>query len=113
MGPEVSAETFTEAEKLVQVEMTEKDLAEAASNWRVSMAALYERRAGPRKVSLEADLAPATRWNPVLQGMKAGPERDRFVRSSAAPVALPAKDEDIAFARVTQLSRWIEERKLT
>ena len=113
MGPEVSAETFTEAEKLVQVEMTEKDLAEAASNWRVSMAALYERRAGPRKVSLEADLAPATRWNPVLQGMKAGPERDRFVRSSAAPVALPAKDEDIAFARMTQLSRWIEERKLT
>ncbi|MDE3110903.1 MAG: amidase [Acidobacteriota bacterium] len=112
-GPDVSAQTFTEAEKLVQVEMTEKDLAEAANNWRVSMAGLYERRTGPRKVSLEAEVAPATRWNPVLPGMKAGPERDRFVRSSAAPGALPANDEDIAFAPVTQLSRWIEDRKLS
>lgn len=113
VGPEVSAETFTEAEKLVQVEMTEKDLTEAASNWRESMAALYERRAGPRKVALEADLAPATQWNPVLPGMTAGPERDRFVRSNTAAGELPANDEDIAFAPVTQLSRWIEERKLS
>ena len=33
-GPEVSVETFVQAEKLVQVEMTPKDLAEAAGNWR-------------------------------------------------------------------------------
>ena len=45
--------------------------------------------------------------------MKAGPERDRFIRSKNDPGPLPANDEDIAFAPVTQLSRWIEQRKLT
>jgi Asp-tRNA(Asn)/Glu-tRNA(Gln) amidotransferase A subunit family amidase len=113
VGPAVSPETFTEAEKLVRVEMTAGDRAEAASNWRESMAALYERRTGPRKISLEAQLSPATQWNPVLPGMKAGPDRDRFVRSNNDPGKLPSKDDDIAFARVTHLSRWIERRNLS
>jgi Asp-tRNA(Asn)/Glu-tRNA(Gln) amidotransferase A subunit family amidase len=113
VGPVVTTETFGEAEKLVQVAMTEKDLAEAASNWRNSMAALYERRTGPRKISLENDLSPATQWNPVLPGMRVGPARDRFVRSNEEPGALPASDEDIAFAPVTTLSRWIERKQLS
>jgi len=45
--------------------------------------------------------------------MKARPERDRFIRSKADPGRLPSKDEDIAFASVTQLSRWIEQRKIS
>jgi Asp-tRNA(Asn)/Glu-tRNA(Gln) amidotransferase A subunit family amidase len=113
VGPAVSPETFTEAEKLVRVEMTAGDRAEAASNWRESMAALYERRTGPRKISFEAQLSPATQWNPVLPGMKTGPERDRFLRSKNDPGKLPSKDEDIAFAPMTQLSRWIESRNLS
>ncbi|MGA8872769.1 MAG: amidase [Candidatus Acidiferrales bacterium] len=113
VGPAVSPETFTEAEKLVRVEMTTSDRAEAASNWRESMAALYERRTGPRKLSLEAQLSPATQWNPVLPGMKAGPDRDRFLRSKNDPGKLPSKDDEIAFAPVTQLSRWIESRNLS
>jgi len=112
VGPEVSPSTFAEAQKLVQIEMTEPERAQAAGSWRTNMAALYERRTGPRKVALETTLAPATQWNPVLPGMKAGPERDRFVRSSTDPKPLPADDEDIAFASVVQLSRWIEQRKL-
>ena len=78
------------------------------------MAALYERRTGPRKVALEPALAPATpgiRCCPRLQAV--GPAHDRFVRSNADPGPLPANDADIAFAPVTQLSRWIEQRKLT
>jgi len=115
VGPEVSPVTFAEAEKLVQVEMTAAQCTMAAASWRKTMAALYERRTGPRKVTLESTLAPATRWNPVLPGLaaKTGPEHDRFIRSNADPGALPARDEDIAFASVTQLSRWIEQRKLT
>jgi Asp-tRNA(Asn)/Glu-tRNA(Gln) amidotransferase A subunit family amidase len=113
VGPEVSATTFAEAEKLVQFEMTAAESDVAAGSWRKTMAALYERRTGPRKVALDATLAPASRWNPILPGQKAGPERERFVRSSVDPGPLPARDEDIAFATVTQLSRWIEARKLT
>src|SRR5258708_13770589 len=113
VGPEVSATTFSEAEKLVQFEMTASERAVAAASWPKTMAAVYERRTGPRKVVLETTLAPATRWNPVLPGQQSGPERDRFVRSSLDPDTLPARDEDIAFAPVTWLSRWIETRKLT
>jgi Asp-tRNA(Asn)/Glu-tRNA(Gln) amidotransferase A subunit family amidase len=74
---------------------------------------LYERRTGPRKVKLESSLAPATRWNPVLPGEKAGPDRDEFMRSNTDPGPLPTNDADIAFSPVTHLSRWIEQRKLT
>lgn len=112
-GPEVSAATFAEAEKLARVEMTEAHREMAADSWRTSMAGLVERRTGPRELGLEETLAPATLWDPVLPGMKVGPSRDRFVRSSADPGPLPEKDEDIAFAPVWRLSRWIEGRKLT
>ncbi|MFZ0637780.1 MAG: amidase [Candidatus Acidiferrales bacterium] len=112
-GPEVSPATFAEAEKLERVEMTSAERALAATSWRQTMAPLDERRTGPRKIELEAGLAPATRWDAVLPGEKAGPEHDRFIRSESDPVALPAKDEDVAFAPVTQLSRWIEGRKIS
>ena len=113
VGPEVSAETFSEAEKLVQIELKQSELEVAASSWRANMASLYERRTGPRKVALEASLSPATKWNPVLPGLTSGPPGDRFVRNNIDPGPLPSKEEDIAFASVAKLSRWIEQRKLT
>jgi len=113
VGPEILPTTVTEAEKLVQIKMTDSEIAMAASSWRANMAALYERRTGPRKVQLETTLAPATTWHPVSEELKAGPTRDRFLRSTADPGPLPANDEDIAYAPVTKLSRWIEQRKLT
>jgi Asp-tRNA(Asn)/Glu-tRNA(Gln) amidotransferase A subunit family amidase len=113
VGPQVSPATFAEAEKLVQIELTGAERAMAAGSWRTTMAYLYERRTGPRKVAFEPTLAPASRWDPLLPGLKAAPERDRFVRSNEDPGPLPTHDEDIAFASVTQLSRWIERRKLT
>jgi Asp-tRNA(Asn)/Glu-tRNA(Gln) amidotransferase A subunit family amidase len=114
VGPEVSAATFAEAEKLVQIEMIAADRATAASNWREQMAPLYERRTGPRKIALEPALAPATQWNPVLPGMRIS-QRDGgvFVRSIDPHRPLPENDEEIAFAPVWQLSRWIESRQIT
>src|SRR5207237_5390505 len=38
---------------------------------------------------------------------------DRFIRSKADGAPLPSSDDAIAFAPVTQLSRWIESRQLT
>jgi Asp-tRNA(Asn)/Glu-tRNA(Gln) amidotransferase A subunit family amidase len=114
VGPDVSAATFAEAEKLVQVEMKAADRAVAAGNWRMQMAPLYERRTGPRKIVLEPSLAPATQWNPSLPGIpKLKQDGHRFVRSSDALLPLPASEDAIAFAPVWQLARWIENRKLT
>jgi len=112
-GPPVSPSTFAEAEKLVQFDLTAAERQMAAGNWRKSMAPLYERRTGPRKVSLPPSLSPASRWGPVLPGAPAGPVRDRFIRSASAPDPVPSSDSDIAFAPLSRLSRWIETRQLT
>jgi Asp-tRNA(Asn)/Glu-tRNA(Gln) amidotransferase A subunit family amidase len=112
-GPPVSAATFAEAEKLMQTTMTAPERDMAAANWRRSMAPLLERRAGPRKVALAPDLAPATQWNPAISGVPTGPARDRFVRTAAEAAPLPSNDAGIAYAPVTQLSRWIEKKALT
>jgi Asp-tRNA(Asn)/Glu-tRNA(Gln) amidotransferase A subunit family amidase len=113
VGPEITAATIAEAEKLMQVAYRPAERAQAASNWRVSLASVYERRTGPRRLALDPGLAPASRWDPVLPGQAAGPSRDRFVRGQVRPGALPARDEDIAFAGVAALSRWIQTRALT
>jgi Asp-tRNA(Asn)/Glu-tRNA(Gln) amidotransferase A subunit family amidase len=113
VGPEVSPSTFAEAEKLAQVTMTDSERTMAATSWRTSMASMLERRTGPRKVTLESAVAPATRWNPVLPGQTASPDGDRFIRSTDDPDQLPTSDAEIAFAPVTKLSRWIETRKLS
>ncbi len=109
----MSPGTFAEAEKLAQVTLTDAQRAMAASSWRTSMAFLLERRAGPRKVPIDASVAPGTKWNPALPNEKIGPSRDRFVRSAPDSAPLPAADDDIAFAPVTRLSHWIETKKLT
>jgi Asp-tRNA(Asn)/Glu-tRNA(Gln) amidotransferase A subunit family amidase len=123
VGPAVSTTTFAEAEKLAQVSMTDAQRQMMAQSWRTSMAALLERRTGPRKIALEPTLAPATRWQPAsiavaasgptLAGEPKATTRDRFVRSTVDPGPLPTNDADIAYAPVAHLSRWIETRKLT
>ena len=113
VGPEVSPATFAEAEKLARVELKPSELTQAASSWRVNMAALLERRAGPRSLVIESTVAPYSRYDSVLPGQQAGPQRDRFIRSNSDPGPLPSGDADIAFAPVTRLSRWIEQRKLS
>src|SRR4051812_15012929 len=123
VGPEVTPATFAEAEKLVQVHMTDAQRQVMAKSWRTSMAALLERRTGPRKIALEPTVAPATRWQPAsivpqaagatLAGAPATPTHDHFVRAAIDPGPLPTNHADIAYAPVTQLARWIETRKLT
>src|SRR3954454_9034114 len=106
-GPVVTPATFAEAEKLMQVTMTPAERQQAADSWRESLAPYLERRTGPRKVVIAPTDSPGTLWNPRLPGLAVSPSRDRFVRSKADGVPLPSADEDIAFAPVTQLARWI------
>src|SRR6266436_6769563 len=112
-GPVVTPATFAEAEKLMQVTMTPAERQQAADSWRTSLAPYLERRTGPRKIAIAASDAPATLWNPMLPGIAVSSSRDQFLRSKADGAPLPSSDEAIAFAPVTQLSRWIESRQLT
>src|SRR5262245_42427013 len=112
-GPPVSASTFEEAEKLARVTMTSSERQVAASSWPRSLAPLLERRTGPRKISIEPGVAPATRWDPAHEVGYAVPTTIKFVRSPSESIPLPANDADIALAPVTRLSRWIEQKALT
>src|ERR1700743_3518437 len=111
VGPEVSAATFVEAEKLMQVTMSAEHRAEATGNWRQSMAAVYERRTGPRKVEIEYGDVPATVRNPRL-GIGTSPPPWRLTGGigepshEMVPVGVPTSltehtsKEEIAFAPV-------------
>jgi Asp-tRNA(Asn)/Glu-tRNA(Gln) amidotransferase A subunit family amidase len=112
-GPGVSQLTFAEAEKLVQVSMSEAHRAQAAASWRTAMAGTMERRVGPRRITLEAGLAPATVWNPELPGHAVEPAHDRFEPAAVDAGPLPARDVDIAFASVAALGQWIRTHQLT
>ncbi len=120
VGPEIQPGTIYEAEKLVQIQMPQPEVEQAAASWRPNLAALYERRTGPKKVEIPDTLPPATVWNPITVEPYFRPfegivhkQPERFVRSKMDPGPLPSNDEDIAFAPVTRLSRWIEQKKLT
>jgi Asp-tRNA(Asn)/Glu-tRNA(Gln) amidotransferase A subunit family amidase len=113
VGPAVSTDTFAEASKLMQVELSPDELAQAAGNWQQSMAAVYARRIGPKKLALEDTLAPATVWTATLPGMTSGPTENTFSIGQRAVPSLPANDVDIAFAPVWQLAEWIKSRQLT
>lgn len=113
VGPEVTPATFAAAEKLVQVDLAEAERAMAAGSWRTSMAALQERRVGPRKVKLDSTLAPFSTWNPVLPGHTLPTRQERFIRSQRDPGPPPSSEAHIAFAPLWKLSHWVETRQLS
>jgi Asp-tRNA(Asn)/Glu-tRNA(Gln) amidotransferase A subunit family amidase len=114
VGPVVTGDTFETAQELVQVTMTAHYRAQAAGNWRQSMAPLVERRTGPNLLPIPEPVAPATVWNPLLPGrhMEAGADNNTFAPSPLPGRPLPSSDTDIAFAPVTALRDWVHSRKL-
>ncbi len=97
--------------------MSSAERVEAASNWRNSMAALLERRVGPRKLALGAEDVPATTWNPSLAHPAVLPSKAALDEArpifSTINATLPADDAAIAFAPVTHLAHWIQTKQIT
>ena len=104
----ITKRTIEEAEKLAGLTFTDAEREQIVQGVPLPLA-LYERR---RRVTLPNDLAPALRFDPRLPGTELACE-ERCVRSAEDPGPLPEADEDLAFAPVTKLSRWIERRALT
>jgi Asp-tRNA(Asn)/Glu-tRNA(Gln) amidotransferase A subunit family amidase len=102
-GPPVSAATFAEAEKLMRVALSPAERTQAAESWNQNMGAFFDRRA----FHLAETDAPGMVWNPVLRGTGRMPKRNRLVRSTEAGM-MPARDDDLAFAPVHRLSRWVQ-----
>jgi Asp-tRNA(Asn)/Glu-tRNA(Gln) amidotransferase A subunit family amidase len=117
VGPEVTTTTFAEAEKLVQAPLSAKDRAEAAGNWRQSMAALYERRVGPKKLAIPDAAVPYAKWDPLVPGAPTGPkvakERTSGIIKEPITAPLPATDAEIAMAPLMHLQKWIFAGEIT
>ena len=118
-GPAVTPHDFEIAERLMQVQMTPAQRAEAAGNWRTSMAPLVERRRGPHTLVLGDADVPATVWRPHAPG----PERDssappisvypRGTQDNSPPPPLPASDAEIAFSSIVDQGKWLRAKQLT
>jgi Asp-tRNA(Asn)/Glu-tRNA(Gln) amidotransferase A subunit family amidase len=110
---DVSPETFLEAQKLARVVLTRAERLMASEDWARSMAPLYERRTGPRKVELDSTLPPGSSWNPALPAHQSPAGPDRFCPARVHPGLLPTREDDIAFAPLTHLSSWLKDGQLT
>lgn len=105
----LSTQTIAAAEDLLGVRYTEAERAFMLDNLAGQIALAQQRRAS----RLPHDLAPATRFDPRLPGfVMPVPQPDQRV-DEPEPIPLPDEAEDICFAPVSRLSRWIRSRAIT
>lgn len=107
-SPEINPGVFAEAEKLLGIHFSEQER-EAALRVFPLVAKIYELR---REFELPNALGLALHFDPRPPGFRAR-ENGPVVRSPDGEWELPAGDEDIAYAPLTQLSRWIERGELS
>jgi Asp-tRNA(Asn)/Glu-tRNA(Gln) amidotransferase A subunit family amidase len=105
----ITPDTVAAAEVVAGLSFTQPKREMLAKSLAPQIARFQRRRTLPFPPN---DLAPALTFDPRLPGMKFDREQRPIVRSTEA-AALPANDEDLAFAPVRHLSRWIESKKIT
>ena len=106
--PKLAASDVEAAEKLAGVRYRKSEREQIAR----SFATQLDRTLAQRKVELGNALAPACVFDPCLPGTRL-PLRARFRRSTARAGKLPADENDIAFAPVTSLGRWLARREIS
>ena len=103
----LTPEDFAHAEKILRVRMTPEQRAMAVEGWEPNVGAVFARRGFPL-----GDEPPGMVWNPVLPGTGRMPRRNQLVRSAWSRRAPPG-DEELAFAPVHVLSRWVAARQVS
>jgi Asp-tRNA(Asn)/Glu-tRNA(Gln) amidotransferase A subunit family amidase len=106
-APMVTADDFAHAETLARVTMTPGQRTMAAESWEFNVGPFFGRRDFPL-----GEEAPGMVWNPVLHGTGRMPKRNRIVRSSWTP-RKPAGNDELAFAPVHVLGRWLQARQVS
>ncbi len=99
----ITIEAIEAAESLVGVTYTRDERALMLDNLDGQIEAARARRA----LTFENQVPTALRFDPRLPGFRPLPPQVPLRRSAIDPGPLPDSDEDIAFAPVTSLSRWI------
>ena len=105
----VTLKTIEEGEKLAVVQFRPEQR-------KLLLDSLGDQLAWPvqrRKTPLPQSLAPASKFSPLLPGMAFPSGKSALVRPKAAASPVPKTDDDLAFASVAELSRWLHARQLT
>jgi Asp-tRNA(Asn)/Glu-tRNA(Gln) amidotransferase A subunit family amidase len=106
---DITLNTIAEAEKLAGVRFTRSERKLILQTIDEEVQRLLARRT----IELPRELAPAQIFDPCLPGMSFDEMGDSFLQSNDDGWPLPERADDIAFAPVTQLSRWIARHELT
>jgi len=101
--------TIEAAEVVLGITYTAAERAQMVNSLRGQIDAAAARR----QVVLPNDAPMATRFDPRLPGFAMPHARSRLVLDDGPGRPLPSSDEDIAFAAVTDLARWIAAGTLT
>jgi Asp-tRNA(Asn)/Glu-tRNA(Gln) amidotransferase A subunit family amidase len=108
--PVVDVAVIAAAEQLAGISFTQPEREMVSRTIAEQVEMFASRQTLPRFAN---DLAPAMKFDPRLPGMTFDIPKKASVWSNAESGPLPENDEDIAFAPVAQLARWIEAGKLT
>ena len=106
---EITIETIEAAEKLMGTSYAPAERELMLDNLDGQIEAAQARRA----LDFPNDTPMALRFDPRLSNFPGFPPQKPLSPSKADPLPLPDSDEDIAFASVAQLSRWIARGDLT
>lgn len=109
MPAEFTSEMIAGAERLMGIAYTARERTQMLGNLDGQIASAKMRRAKP----LPNSVPTASRFDPRLPNFRMPSSAETIRFSPPGKVPLPANDEDIAFAPVTQLSAWIASGQLT
>jgi len=101
--PPITIETIEAAERIVGVSYTRAERELMVDNLDGQIEAARARRS----LTFENHVPTASRFDPRLPGFRPPPPQAPIRGSAAKPGPLPDSDEDIAYAPVTSLSKWI------
>ncbi len=107
--PGIDLRTIVEGEKLAKVEFDDAKRGQILKTIK-DQTDIYDLLRG---ASLRNEEGPAEVFDPRLPGFVYSSERRAGKFAEMDPGALPGEEEEIAFAPVTSLSRWIRTRKIT
>ncbi len=105
----LSRDTLAEAEKIACIALTDAERDQVLR----TLAGMIERFRKRRAIDIPLSLAPATIFSPLSAGMAIEPGETVVRLAERDPAPLPERDEDIAFAPVTQLSQWLHAGAIT
>lgn len=105
----VTSSTLAAAGKALDVDLTNAERAQLLQGFDDQLEIIR----ALRDMEKPNDLAPAQVFDPRLPGVEYRSQDNRVDLNNASAGAKPADDDDIAFAPVWKLSRWLKTRRIT